>query len=41
MMSPAPTVQSTVGPVGQLHMLGANELPLRQGFACGKTLVRR
>jgi len=22
-------------------MLGASELPLRQGFACGKTLVRR
>ena len=22
-------------------MLGANELPLRRGFACGKTLVRR
>ena len=31
---------------GRLHppvfqMLGASELPLRRGFACGKTLVRR
>ena len=33
-------------PGGRLHplvmeMLGASELPLRRGFACGKTLVRR
>lgn len=26
---------------GEFEMLGASELPLRQGFACGKTLVRR
>ena len=25
----------------RLHMLGASELPLRRGFASGKTLVRR
>ena len=24
-----------------IEMLGANKLPLRRGFACGKTLVRR
>ena len=26
---------------GEFEMLGASEVPLRQGFACGKTLVRR
>ena len=26
---------------GDLNMLGRNEFALRQGFACGKTLVRR
>ena len=35
-MGPAPW-----GPRRGSNMLGANELPLRQGFAVGKTLVRR
>ena len=38
LLGSAPVGRST--PRGS-YMLGANELPLRQGFACGKTLVRR
>ncbi len=36
-----PTASEGCGGDPVIYMLGANELPLRQGFACGKTLVRR
>ena len=29
------------GTLNSFHMLGGSEFRLRQGFACGKTLVRR
>ena len=36
-----PHGRSRAGALDGFYMLGPSELALRQGFACGKTLVRR